>query len=87
LLTGADDTVREVAAVLGVKFRRLSSGAINHSSVIAVLDRQGILRGRIDGVTPGDPRLLARVTAALAPRATGSTGSREVPAPSGAPRR
>jgi protein SCO1/2 len=65
LLTGGDETVREVAGVLGVKFRRLSTGMINHSSVIAVLDRHGVVRSRIEGITPGDPKLVARVTAAL----------------------
>lgn len=65
-LTGPDDAVREVAAVLGVKFRRLSTGVINHSSVIAVLDRRGVIKSRSDGITPGDPKLMARVTDALA---------------------
>jgi len=65
-LTGPDDAVREVAAALGVKFRRLSTGVINHSSVIAVLDRRGVIKSRSDGITPGDPNLMARVTDALA---------------------
>ncbi len=64
-LTGPDAAVREVAAVLGVRFRRLSTGVINHSSVIAVLDRDGAIDTRIEGITPGDPKLLARVTDAL----------------------
>jgi protein SCO1/2 len=76
LLTGADDAVREVAAVLGVKFRRLSSGAFNHSSVIAVLDRRGAVVSRIDGITPGDPKTVARVTAALERAAAGASAPR-----------
>lgn len=71
LLTGADDVVREVAAALGVKFRRLSNGTINHSSVIAVLDRRGVMRTRIDGITPGDPQLVGRVATALERAAAG----------------
>jgi protein SCO1 len=86
LLTGSDDTVREVAAVLGVKFRRLANGMINHSSVIAVLDRRGGIEGTIDGITPGDPKLLARVTAALARAARGAGRSPQVPAPPAPPR-
>jgi protein SCO1 len=66
LLRGTDDSVRDVAAVLGVKFRRLSKGTIDHSTVIAVLDRRGVVESRIEGITPGDPRRLARVTEALA---------------------
>ena len=65
LLTGSDESVREVAAVLGVKFRRLSRGVINHSSVIVVLDGRGVVQGRIDGVTPGDPNVVGRVIASL----------------------
>lgn len=65
LLTGTDDTIREVAAVLGVKFRRLSNGMINHSSVVAVLDRRGVIQSRTEGITPGDPKLVARLRAAL----------------------
>lgn len=76
LLTGTDETVREVAGVLGVKFRRLSNGTINHSSVIAVLDRRGVVRTRVDGITPGDPRLIARATAALERAAARNVGSR-----------
>ena len=66
LLRGTDDSVRDVAGVLGVKFRRLTKGVIDHSTVIAVLDRRGVVESRIEGITPGDPRLLARVTEALA---------------------
>jgi len=65
LLTGADDTVREVAAVLGVKVRKLSKGMFNHSSVIAVLDRHGVITERIDGITPGDPKTVERLRPAL----------------------
>ena len=51
--------------MLGVKFRRLSKSTINHSSVLAVLSRDGKIEARIDGITPGDPKTLARVTEAL----------------------
>jgi protein SCO1/2 len=64
-LTGPDSAVREVAAVLGIKFRRLSTGRIDHSSVIVVLDREGAIATRIEGITPGDPKVVARVTDAL----------------------
>ncbi len=35
------DDVRELAAVLGIKYRKLANGAFNHSTVITVLDRGG----------------------------------------------
>lgn len=52
--TRADaEQVRELAAVLGIKYRKLASGAINHSSVITLLDRQGRVRERLE---LGQPR-------------------------------
>ncbi|MFN3288245.1 MAG: SCO family protein, partial [Sphingomonadaceae bacterium] len=46
----SDEQVHELAAVLGVKFRRLKSGMINHSTVITVLDRAGVITASIDGL-------------------------------------
>jgi protein SCO1/2 len=41
-LARADEaTVRAIAAVLGIQYRRLASGEFNHSSVIELLDRDG----------------------------------------------
>lgn len=41
LARGSDDDVRQIAAVLGVSYRALPSGAFEHDSVITVLDRDG----------------------------------------------
>ena len=41
VLTGTDDTVRELAAVLGVRYTVLEDGEIAHSNRIAVLDQEG----------------------------------------------
>ena len=46
----SDDKVRELAAVLGLKYKRLPDGGFNHSSVITVLDRNGFVRARSDGL-------------------------------------
>ncbi len=62
-LTGSDDGAREVAAVLGVKYRRLSTGAINHSSVITLLDRAGVIDSRLEGIAQPIDALVARVVA------------------------
>jgi protein SCO1/2 len=48
VLTGSDDAVRDVAAVLGVKSRQLPSGVINHSSVLTLLERDGVVGARIE---------------------------------------
>lgn len=49
LLTGKDDDIRDVAAVLGIKYRD-ADGSINHSSVITLLDREGHIDARYDGL-------------------------------------
>ena len=41
LATGSDDDVRQVAAVLGVSYRKLPEGGFAHDSVLTVLDREG----------------------------------------------
>ena len=43
-------TVRELAAVLGIRYRFTPDGAIGHSSVITLLDRDGAVAGRVEGV-------------------------------------
>lgn len=42
--------VRKLAAVLGIRYKKLDNGAINHSTVITVLDRRGMPRYRMDGL-------------------------------------
>jgi protein SCO1 len=41
LLHGDDDSVRELAALLGVKFKLESSGQFAHSNLITILDAEG----------------------------------------------
>ncbi len=50
LLRASDDTVREVAAVLGIRYRRLPDGGFNHSSVITLLDPSGVSLARVEGL-------------------------------------
>ena len=49
-LRTSDDSVRELAAVLGIKYHRLNDGAFWHSSVIVVLDREGRIAGKTEGL-------------------------------------
>jgi protein SCO1/2 len=46
LARGDEATVRKVAAVLGIQYRRLSSGEFNHSSTIDLLDKTGRIVAR-----------------------------------------
>jgi protein SCO1 len=49
-LAGSEEAVRDVAAVLGIKYRRLATGAINHSSVLTLLERDGVIVARVEDV-------------------------------------
>ncbi|MBK7581644.1 MAG: SCO family protein [Myxococcales bacterium] len=63
----SDDEVRDLAAVLGIKYKKLPDGEFNHQSVITVLDAGGVPRFRQDGL--GDPPdHAARALGALASR-------------------
>jgi protein SCO1/2 len=43
LLDGSDDAVRELAAVLGVRYRRLSPEELAHSNALTLLDADGVV--------------------------------------------
>jgi protein SCO1/2 len=65
LARGTDDAVRQVAAVLGIQYRRLAGGAFNHSSVIQLLDADGVISGRTTKLGEVDPALLAALRSAV----------------------
>jgi protein SCO1/2 len=50
LLTAPDNTVLELAALLGVKYRRISDTDFSHSNVITILDQQGEIAHRQVGL-------------------------------------
>jgi protein SCO1/2 len=54
--------VREVAGVLGVRYKQLPDGDFNHSSVLVLLDAEGRIVARTEkiGSVP-DPEFLAAV--------------------------
>jgi protein SCO1/2 len=58
LFATSEDGVRELAAVLGVKYARQADGEIAHSAMIFVIDRHGVVRHRQVGLTES-PRELA----------------------------
>lgn len=64
LLRAPDDTVREIAALLGIKYRRLPDGNFNHSSVITLLDREGVILARDEAVAGPHEALMRRLRAA-----------------------
>lgn len=55
LVRGDDSSVRELAAVLGVKYKKESNGDFSHSVLITVLNRKGEIMHRQEGLGQ-DPR-------------------------------
>jgi protein SCO1/2 len=60
------ESVRKLAAVLGVQYREISPGEFNHSAVISVLDKEGRNRAHSSRIGELDPDLLAATQRELA---------------------
>ena len=52
-------TVRKIAAVLNIQYRRLPDGSYNHASVISLLTRQGEIAAQSSVLGKADERLAA----------------------------
>lgn len=61
LLTGGSDAVRELAALLGIRYRAETDAQISHSNTYLVLDADGRMVHRQDGVGSGTGPALARI--------------------------
>ena len=66
LLRAPEDTVREIAALLGVKYRRLPDGNFNHSSIITLLDPDGVVAVRDEAIGGPHAALMRGLQAAHA---------------------
>ena len=66
LLTADDGAVRELAALLGIRYRPEADGQISHSNTYLVLDPAGRVVHRQEGVGRGTAPVLARIRAAAA---------------------
>ena len=63
------ESVRDLAAALGIRYRFLPGGALSHSSVLTVLDPQGAVVTRVEGLDAPSEALRLRLEAlASAPR-------------------
>ncbi|HEY8538954.1 MAG TPA: SCO family protein [Steroidobacteraceae bacterium] len=61
-LARADEkTVRKIAAVLGIRYRKLPNGAYNHSSVITLLDQNGVVVARSSEIGKADQAILMQL--------------------------
>jgi len=54
LLDGSDDAVRELATVLGVRYRRLSPDELAHSNALTLLDARGAVAYQHAGLDAAD---------------------------------
>lgn len=61
-----DGSVRKLAALLGVRYRKLANGEFNHTSGLILLDADGRIVAKTEQIGPlPDPKFLAAVQAAL----------------------
>lgn len=63
-----DASTRELAAVLGIKYKKLGTGAIRHTSLISVLDPRGVVRFRAMSPVPAEDTSLPLAIDALRDR-------------------
>jgi protein SCO1/2 len=61
MLAASEEGVRDLAAVLGVKYRPEADGEIAHSALIVLIDREGIVRHRQVGLGQNPGGLIAAV--------------------------
>ncbi len=59
LLTGAPDDVRELAATLGVRYRRLSPSELAHSNTLTLIDAAGTVVHQQHGLGERDETIVA----------------------------
>lgn len=59
-------TTRKIAAVLGVQYRKLADGEFNHSTQLALIDRDGRIAAKSGKLGPADAALVKRVHAIAA---------------------
>lgn len=64
-LRAAPNDVRELAALLGIRYRQLPSGDILHSPLIALLDRDGVLAARLENAADNPAPLLSKLDQTL----------------------
>ncbi|HEX8361448.1 MAG TPA: SCO family protein [Longimicrobium sp.] len=64
LLTSDENTVRETAALLGIRYRRETSAEFSHSNSYLVLDAAGRIVHRQAGLDQGPEKVLASIRSA-----------------------
>ncbi len=65
LLQGTSDRIRELALVLGVRYRQTKDGEFSHTQRISLLDAEGVVVEHLDGLASPVEPLAARLAALL----------------------
>jgi protein SCO1/2 len=66
LTSAPEDQVRDLAAVLGIQYRRLADGSFSHTASIVLLDGAGAIDTRLDDTSDPVEPLAARARAIVA---------------------
>ncbi len=67
LLRGDDDAVRELAALVGVKFKQETDGMFSHSNLVTILNREGEIVHQRQGLKGGLDEAAAALALTLRP--------------------
>jgi len=67
LYHGDDKAVRELAAALGVRYRRDASGGIDHSAIITILDADGTIVAQQPDAQVNTEEMVKKLTALITP--------------------
>ena len=62
LFNGDDKAVRELAAALGVRYRRDASGGFDHSAIITILDAQGRIFAQQPDLTANTEEMVKKLS-------------------------
>lgn len=65
LAIATENDVRNLAAVLGIRYRELPGGVFSHSAVITLLDADGVIRARTTMLKELDPDFMGTLRATL----------------------
>ena len=65
LLHGEDDAVRELAALLGLKYKQEADGSFSHSNLLTILNAEGVIVHQRSGLEGGLPATTAALIAAV----------------------
>ena len=69
LYQGDDKAVRELAAALGVRYRRDATGGFDHSAIITILDADGKIVAQQPDAQVNTEEMVKKITALFPPAA------------------